>query len=61
LDNYLSPLGLPVDAVMVLFIIIDPIIGPFRVLAIVHTACAIVTLIIPKHHISQDTIAITES
>jgi proton glutamate symport protein len=49
----LVPLGLPVDAVLILFIVIDPIIGPFRVLAIVHTACAIVTLIIPKHPISE--------
>jgi proton glutamate symport protein len=54
----LTPLGLPVDAVLVLFIIIDPIIGPFRVLAIVHTACAIVTLIIPKHHASEETVVI---
>ncbi len=49
LSLVLAPLGLPVDAVLVLFIIIDPIIGPFRVLAIVHTACAIITLVLPKN------------
>jgi proton glutamate symport protein len=48
LSLVLAPLGLPVDAVLVLFIVIDPIIGPFRVLAIVHTACAVMTLIMPK-------------
>jgi proton glutamate symport protein len=47
----LAPLGLPVDAVLVLFIVIDPVIGPFRVLAIVHTACAVMTLIMPKQTI----------
>ena len=45
----LEPLGLPLDAVIILFIVIDPIIAPFRVLAIVHTACAITTVILPKH------------
>lgn len=48
LSLVLTPLNLPVEAVLVLFIVIDPIIGPFRVLAIVHTACAIVTMILPK-------------
>ncbi len=53
LSLVLTPLNLPVEAVLVLFIVIDPIIGPFRVLAIVHTACAIVALILPKQHITQ--------
>lgn len=48
LSLVLTPLNLPVEAVLVLFIVIDPIIGPFRVLAIVHTACAIITTILPK-------------
>ncbi|MDO9270193.1 MAG: cation:dicarboxylase symporter family transporter [Methylobacter sp.] len=48
LSLVLAPLNLPVEAVLVLFIVIDPIIGPFRVLTIVHTACAIITLILPK-------------
>lgn len=48
LSLVLEPLNLPVEAVLVLFIVIDPIIGPFRVLAIIHTACAIITLILPK-------------
>ncbi|MCG8610665.1 MAG: dicarboxylate/amino acid:cation symporter [Pseudomonadales bacterium] len=42
----LTPLGLPFDAVIVLFIVVDPIVAPFRVLAIVHTACAAVSVII---------------
>ncbi|TRW90365.1 dicarboxylate/amino acid:cation symporter [Candidatus Methylobacter oryzae] len=53
LSMVLTPLNLPVEAVLVLFIVIDPIIGPFRVLAIVHTACAIVALILPKQHLEQ--------
>lgn len=53
LSLVLTPLNLPVEAVLVLFIVIDPIIGPFRVLAIVHTACAIVALILPKQHMAQ--------
>lgn len=48
LSLVLEPLNLPVEAVLVLFIVIDPIIGPFRVLAIIHSACAIITLILPK-------------
>ncbi|WP_432740574.1 cation:dicarboxylase symporter family transporter [Methylobacter sp. G7] len=48
LSLVLAPLNLPVEAALVLFIVIDPIIGPFRVLTIVHTACAIITLIMPK-------------
>lgn len=48
LSLVLAPLNLPVEAVLVLFIVIDPIVGPFRVLAIVHTACAVITLILPK-------------
>jgi proton glutamate symport protein len=56
LSLVLTPLNLPVEAVLVLFIVIDPIISPFRVLAIVHTACAIVTLILPK----QDTVQLAD-
>ncbi len=55
LSLVLEPLGLPVEAVLVLFIVIDPIIGPFRVLAIVHTSCAISSLILPKHLIEKTT------
>lgn len=48
LSLVLTPLNLPVEAVLVLFVVIEPIIGPFRVIAIVHTACAITALILPK-------------
>ena len=41
LSLVLGPLGLPLDAVFILFVVIDPIIAPFRVLAIVYTSCAI--------------------
>ena len=44
----LGPLDLPGEAVLVLFIIIDPIVGPFRAAGIVHFSCAIITLILPK-------------
>ncbi|VXD16030.1 Sodium:dicarboxylate symporter [Planktothrix serta PCC 8927] len=40
LDLVLKPLGLPLEAVLVLLIAIDPIIDPFRTLGIVHTAIA---------------------
>jgi proton glutamate symport protein len=53
LSLVLDPLGLPVDAVLVLFIVIDPVIGPVRVLAIVHTACAIMTLIMPSQRVAK--------
>jgi proton glutamate symport protein len=53
LSLVLAPLGLPVDAVLVLFIVIDPVIGPVRVLAIVHTACAVMTLIMPSQRIAK--------
>ncbi len=53
LSLVLAPLNLPVEAVLVLFIVIDPIIGPFRVLAIVHTSCAIITLILPKQKLEE--------
>lgn len=43
-----SPLGVPLDAVLILFVVIDPVIAPFRVLAIVHSSCALITLVFPK-------------
>ena len=48
-----SPLGLPLDAVLILFVVIDPIIAPFRVLAIVHSSCALITVVFPKKVKSQ--------
>lgn len=41
----LEPLGLPFDAVLVLFIAIDPIVDPPRTLIIVYSACASSALI----------------
>jgi Na+/H+-dicarboxylate symporter len=41
----LEPLGLPLEAVLVLFIAIDPIVDPFRTMVSVHTACASTSLI----------------
>ena len=41
----LDPLGLPLEAVLVLFIAIDPLIDPMRTLGIVHTAMAVTTVI----------------
>lgn len=37
LSIVIEPMGLPLDAVLVLFIVIDPIIDPFRTLSTVHT------------------------
>lgn len=41
----LDPLKLPLDAVLVLFIAIDPLMDPFRTLSIVHTGMATTALI----------------
>ncbi|WP_017299050.1 dicarboxylate/amino acid:cation symporter [Nodosilinea nodulosa] len=41
----LEPLKLPLEAVLVLFIAIDPLMDPFRTLGIVHTGMAVTTLI----------------
>ena len=41
----LSPLGLPLDAVLVLLIAIDPIINPFRTLIIVGTSITVTSFV----------------
>jgi proton glutamate symport protein len=41
----LDPLKLPLDAVLVLFVAIDPIINPFRTLCIVQTGMATTAMI----------------
>ncbi len=60
LSIVLVPLDLPVDAVLILFISIDPLIGPFRVLIIAHTACAITTVILPKPDIETEIILVAK-
>jgi proton glutamate symport protein len=50
-----GPLGLPLDAVLILFVVIDPVIAPFRVLAIVHSSCALITIIFPKKAVVTET------
>lgn len=45
LDIVLNPLKLPLEAVLVLFIAIDPIVDPFRTLGIVHTGIAATAVI----------------
>ncbi len=44
----LEPLGLPISAVLVLFIAVDPIIDPARTLLNVYTNCAVVSMVAPK-------------
>jgi proton glutamate symport protein len=52
-----EPLGLPVEAVLVLFIAIDPIVDPLRTLIIVYPACASAALISgQEQYISSDRI-----
>jgi Na+/H+-dicarboxylate symporter len=41
----LEPLKLPLEAVLVLFIAVDPIMDPFRTLGIVHTGMATTALV----------------
>ena len=43
----LKPLGLPLEAVLVLFIVIDPIAAPLRVLINVYSVCAATAIISP--------------
>ncbi len=45
LNIVLEPLNLPVEAVLVLFIAVDPLIDPIRTLGIVHTAMAVTTVV----------------
>lgn len=45
----LDPLKLPLDAVLVLFVAIDPIINPFRTLSIVQTGMATTAMIADLH------------
>ena len=45
LSIVLSPLGLPLDAVLVLLIAIDPLINPFRTLTIVGTSITVSSFI----------------
>lgn len=49
-----GPLGVPLDAVLILFVVIDPIIAPFRVLAIVHSSCALITVMLPKKNMKNN-------
>ena len=53
LSIVLSPLGLPLDAVLVLLIAIDPLINPFRTLTIVGTSIT-VTSFISEQKIGED-------
>lgn len=53
----LEPLNLPLEAVLVLFIAIDPIMDPFRTLGIVHTAMA-ATAVVAKENRPSDRAAL---
>ena len=45
LSLVLDPLGLPLDAVLVLFVVVDPVIAPFRSLTNILVACAVTALV----------------
>lgn len=51
----LEPLKLPLDAVLVLFVAVDPIMDPFRTLSIVHTGIATTAMIaeVQPPHVAQ--------
>jgi len=55
LDIVLTPLKLPLEAVLVLFIAIDPIIDPFRTMGLIHSSLAATALVAECH--SQTTLA----
>lgn len=59
LDIVLNPLRLPLEAVLVLFIAIDPILDPFRTLGIVHTGIA-ATALVAKSEPQRQPLATTE-
>ncbi len=59
LDIVLNPLRLPLEAVLVLFIAIDPILDPFRTLGIVHTGIA-ATALVAKSEPQRQPLAATE-
>lgn len=49
----LDPIKLPLDAVLVLFVAIDPIINPFRTLSIVQTGMATTAMIADQQTVTQ--------
>jgi Na+/H+-dicarboxylate symporter len=55
LDIVLTPLKLPLEAVLVLFIAIDPIIDPFRTMGLIHSSLAATALVAESR--SQTTLA----
>jgi proton glutamate symport protein len=57
LSIVVEPLGLPLDAVLVLFIVVDPILDPFRTLCTVHTNL-VNTFIVVKDQVSADSEAV---
>ncbi len=57
LSIVVEPLGLPLDAVLVLFIVVDPILDPFRTLCTVHTNL-VNTFIVVKDQVGVDSEAV---
>jgi proton glutamate symport protein len=60
----LQPLGLPLEAVLVLFFAIDPIMDPFRTLCTLHTGIAATTVIAdiqPKQEVVEEDIYLATS
>jgi Na+/H+-dicarboxylate symporter len=60
----LQPLGLPLEAVLVLFLAIDPIMDPFRTLCTLHTGIAATTVIAdiqPRKKVTEEDIYLATS
>jgi proton glutamate symport protein len=53
LDLVLTPLKLPLEAVLVLFIAIDPIIDPFRTMGLIHSSLAATALVAKPHWVVE--------
>ncbi|WP_442918155.1 cation:dicarboxylate symporter family transporter [Magnetococcus sp. PR-3] len=49
----LTPLGLPLEVVLTLLIIIDPLLEPLRAMNNMLSNCAVVSLIAPRHKIED--------
>jgi proton glutamate symport protein len=55
LSIVIEPIGLPLDAVLVLFIVIDPIIDPFRTLCTVHTNLVNTFMVVMEKQVNTST------
>ncbi len=61
LDLVLTPLKLPLEAVLVLFIAVDPIINPFRTMGLIHSSLAATALIAKPQRLASKALLFPEA